>query len=452
MHKFFIVSSFLLFTYLNVIAQSTGIVSGPMLGPVEFRDAKLWLEVSPEVKSVSVQIQKKGDPKIFKTIPYKGELGNDFNPLIFTIGGLDINTTYQYSFLINNKASNAKGELTTKDLWQWRKPAPDFSFLTGSCSYVNQPIYDRPGKPYGADSSIFLTMAKEKSSAFMLWLGDSWYTRDVDYFSEWGLWYRAQHDRAESVLQPFLKAMPHYATWDDHDYGPNDIGKNYILKETTRKVFMNYWMNPSYGENGQGIYSMLSYADMDIFMTDDRWWRSADNMADSVSGKPNPDKRMLGKMQMEWLKNSLLYSQATFKVVLIGSQVLNEVSPFDKLRDFPIEYDEILNFLKENEISGVIFLSGDRHHSEVIKLDRPGNYPLFDVTVSPLTSSTHKFWGQEKNNPQRVFGLDEKNNYGKISVTGKRGERVFKVDFLGVKGDNLGEWSVSEKELKAVRK
>lgn len=452
MHKFFIVSSFLLFTFLNVIAQSDGIVSGPMLGPVEFRDAKLWLEVSPEVKRVSVQIQKKGDPKIFKTIPYKGELGNDFNPLIFTIGGLDINTTYQYSFLINNKASNAKGELTTKDLWQWRKPAPDFSFLTGSCSYVNQPIYDRPGKPYGADSSIFLTMAKEKSSAFMLWLGDSWYTRDVDYFSEWGLWYRAQHDRAESVLQPFLKAMPHYATWDDHDYGPNDIGKNYILKETTRKVFMNYWMNPSYGENGQGIYSMLSYADMDIFMTDDRWWRSADNTADSVNGKPNPDKRMLGKMQMEWLKNSLLYSQATFKVVLIGSQVLNEVSPFDKLRDFPIEYDEILNFLKENEISGVIFLSGDRHHSEVIKLDRPGNYPLFDVTVSPLTSSTHKFGGQEKNNPQRVFGLDEKNNYGKISVTGKRGERVFKVDFIGIKGDHLGDWSVSEKELKAVRK
>ena len=48
--------------------------------------------------------------------------------------------------------------------------APEFSFLAGACSYFNEPIYDRPGKPYGSDSSIFETMAKEKA-AFMLWLG-----------------------------------------------------------------------------------------------------------------------------------------------------------------------------------------------------------------------------------------------------------------------------------------
>ncbi len=452
MRKLFTLTAALIVTFLNVTAQSNGIVSGPMLGPVELRDAKVWLEVAPEVKNVSLVIQKKGDPKIIKTILYKGELGNDFNPVIFTIGGLDINTTYQYSILINNKATSVKGELTTKELWQWRKPAPDFSFLTGSCSYVNQPVYDRPGKPYGTDSSIFETMAKEKYSAFMLWLGDNWYSREVDYYSEWGLWYRAHYDRSRPVLQPLLKAMPHYAIWDDHDFGPNDIGKNYILKETSRKVFMNYWANASYGEKGQGIYSMFSYSDLDFFMTDDRWWRSSDKMADSVNGEANPDKKMFGEMQMEWLKNSLLYSPATFKVIVAGSQVLNQVSPFDKLKNFPAEYAELLNFLNENKINGVIFLTGDRHHSEVIKLERPGNYPLYDVTVSPLSSSTHKFGGPEKNNPHRVFGLDEKNNYGKVSVSGKRGERVFKVNFLGTKGDNIGEWSVSEKELKSPLK
>ena len=130
-------------------------------------------------------------------------------------------------------------------------------------------------------------MAKERS-AFMLWLGDAWYTRDVDYNSEWGLWYRASHDRAHPVLQNFLKAMPQYAIWDDHDYGPNDIGKNYILKEASRKVFMNYFCNTSYGENGQGIYSMISWADVEVFMTDDRWWRSEDRMKDSVDGKTKP--------------------------------------------------------------------------------------------------------------------------------------------------------------------
>jgi alkaline phosphatase D len=429
-----------------IIYGQPKVVSGPMLGPVELRDAKVWVEVSPEVKTVSLQYNKKGDIKS-KTLLYKGELGNEFNPVQFTVGGLDINTSYDYKILINGKPNGKGGTFTTKDLWQWHKPIPDFNFLTGSCAYFNQPIYDRPGKPYGGDSSIFETMAKERS-AFMLWLGDIWYTREVDYYSEWGLWYRASHDRALPVLQDFLKAMPQLATWDDHDYGPNDIGKNYILKEVSRNVFMKYFCNSSYGENGQGVYTMTTWGDADIFITDDRWWRSADNIKDSVEGKPNPEKRMLGKQQMEWLKNSLLYSTATFKIITVGSQVLNPVSPFEKWRDFPAEYDELTNFLREYKINGVVFLTGDRHHSEIIKVERPGTYALYDITVSPLTSGTHIFGGPEQNNPYRVVGIDQKQNYAKLSFNGPRGSRKLLVEFFGVKGEKLGEWAITEKELK----
>ncbi|MDZ4795889.1 MAG: alkaline phosphatase D family protein [Bacteroidota bacterium] len=444
--------SIAIFFSLNVIAQPR-IISGPMLGPVELRDAKVWVEVSPEVKAVSLQFNKKGDTKT-KTLLYKGELGKDFNPLFFTVGGLDFNTTYQYKIWINGKTSLKGGEFTTKDLWQWRKQPPEFSFLTGSCSYFNEPIYDRPGTPYGKDSSIFEPMAKEKS-AFMLWLGDAWYTREVDYYSEWGLWNRASHDRAVPITQNFLKSMPQFAIWDDHDYGPNDIGKSYILKETSRKVFNTYFCNPSSGENGQGTYTMNSWGDADVFMTDDRWWRSADKLKDSIDGpeglpgrKPNPEKRMLGAQQMEWLKNSLLYSTATFKIITLGSQVLNPVSPFDTWWNFPAEYDELMTCLKEYKINGVLFLTGDRHHSEIIKVDRPGTYPLYDITVSPLTSGTHTFAGPEKNNPYRILGIDEKQNYGRFSFSGMRGSRKLTVEFLGLKGEKLGEWNITEKELK----
>jgi len=443
--KKILLSATCLFIAFAVLAQPR-IISGPMLGPVELRDAKIWVEVSPEVKTASLQYNKKGETKS-KTVVYKGVLGNDFNPITFTVGGLDFNTTYQYKLLINGKTTTYGGEFTTKDLWQWRKPVPDFNFLTGSCSYFNEPVFDRPGTPYGKDSSIFDAMAKEKS-AFMLWLGDAWYTRDVDYYSEWGLWYRASRDRSLPVLQPFLKAMPQFGIWDDHDYGPNDIGKNYILKDASRKVFNSYFCNPSAGENGQGIYTMTSWGDVDVFMTDDRWWRSADRTKDSVNGKPNPEKRMLGKQQMEWLKNSLLYSNATFKIIAVGSQVLNPVSPYDKWRDFPAEYDELMHFLKEYNINGVLFLTGDRHHSEIIKVEREGTYPLYDITCSPLTSGTHTFGAAEKNNPYRVLGIDEKQNYTRVSFSGKRNERKMTVEYLGVKGEKLGEWSVSEKELK----
>ena len=443
--KRFIAITALLFISLFTFSQSK-IVSGPMLGPVELRDAKVWVEVSPEVRSVSLQYNRKGETAM-KTVVYKGMLGNDFNPVTFTIGGLEYNTTYQYKIIADGKSTNANGEFTTKDLWQWRKPAPDFSFLTGSCAYFNQPQYDRPGKPYGGDSSIFETMAKEKS-AFMVWLGDEWYTREVDYYSDWGLYYRASHDRAIPVMQPFLKAMPQFAMWDDHDYGPNDIGKQYILKNTSREIWKKYWCNPSYGENGEGTYTMTSWGDVDIFLTDDRWWRSADRMKDSIDGFPNPEKQLLGDMQMEWLKNSLLYSTATFKIIALGSQVLNPVSPYEKLGNFPAEYEELMNFLKEYKINGVVFLTGDRHHSEVIKVDRPGTYSLFDITVSPLTSGTHTFGGPEKVNPYRVLGIDEKQNYARFSFNGKRNERQMMVEFFGVKGDKLGQWSINEKDLK----
>src|SRR4030095_6356631 len=132
----------LFFFFVPIISIESQVVSGPMLGPVEYRDAKIWIEVSQQVKSVSLQYKKKGDTKT-KTVLYKGQLGNDFNPLQITVGGLDVNTTYEYQFIINGKATASKGQFTTKDLWPYRKPVPDFSFLTGSCAYFNEPAYDR---------------------------------------------------------------------------------------------------------------------------------------------------------------------------------------------------------------------------------------------------------------------------------------------------------------------
>lgn len=446
----FLYLSLFIFLSFSIHAQ---LVSGPMLGPVELRTAKIWVEVKPG-SSVVLQYWKQGEMKSFKSIEKKTNMNDWFCPLVFDVVGLEMNTTYEYKLSFNQKqiapAVKADGRFTTKDLWQWRKPAPDFSFLTGSCAYFNQPVYDRPGKPYGGDSSIFESMAKEKA-AFMLWLGDSWYTREADYYDTWGLWYRASHDRAIPILQNFLKSTSHIAIWDDHDYGPNDIGSNYILKDESRKVFMNYFPNPSFGMNGKGIYSLMSYSDVDIFMLDDRWWRSADAMYDTVSGKPNVEKTMLGREQMQWLKNSLLFSRATFKIIAFGSQVLNPVSPSDKFLNFPAEYYELMDFLKQYKINGVVFLSGDKHHSEIIKVNREGTYSLYDVTASPLTSGTHKFGGPEKDNPYRVLGIDEKQNYTKFSFSGERNKRTMVVEFFGIKGEKLGEWIISENDLKTPR-
>lgn len=442
------------------------IIAGPMLGQVEYRDAVIWVHAVTGVKA-QLKYWKKADPQmvpkgagldvkrtaelnknntITAIAQYQPDAGAQGQNIIhFLLTDLEVNTTYEYQVTAGS-TTGPIASFTTKELWQWRKPYPEFSFLTGSCSYMNQPQYDRPGRPYGGDSSIYDTMAKDNAS-FMLWLGDNWYTREVDYFSVRGLWYRAAYDRSRPILQNFLGKMPHYAIWDDHDFGPNDMGREYTLKEDSRKVFSAYWANPSYGENGMGIYTKMSHGDVDIFMLDDRTWRSSDRLQDSVDGRPNPLKRMFGEQQMEWLKNALAGSLATFKVIATGSQVLNPKSPFDCFRKFPVEYNELMQFIRSQKIHGVVFLTGDRHHSEVIKVDGLVGYPMYDITVSPLTSGTHVFGNEEKENPYRVFGLDQKQNYGKISFSGKPKDRKMTVSFIGVKGEKLGEWSVHEKEL-----
>ena len=447
----------LFFVFINlyqfIAAQkNTNIISGPMLGYTEFRTAQVWVQLKENItKAVliyALDSAKLSTPKKI-TVSTNGEFPNTFR---FTAAALEPGITYTYKILLpGNNTAIATGNFTTEEYWRWRKPAPAFSFLTGSCAYLNEDKYDRPGRNrYGQDSSIFETMGKEKA-AFNLWLGDNWYTREADYYSEWGLSYRPSHDRSFPVLQNLLKAMPQYAIWDDHDYGPNNSDKSYLLKDASRNTFMKYWCNPSYGENGQGIYTKITWNDVDIFLLDDRWFRSNDDMMDSINGQPNKEKTMYGPQQMEWLKNALLFSEADkqihFRIIATGSQVLNPMSPYDCFKHYSFEYNDLMNFIDENNISGLIFLTGDRHHSEIIKQDRPGLYPLYDITVSPFTSSVAKTRDAEVNNPARIGAEIDAQNYARFSFTGDNKSRTMKVEFIGVHGENLGQWGIAANEL-----
>jgi alkaline phosphatase D len=436
---------------LHISAQKNNeIISGPMIGHTELRSTTIWIETTtPTGFSVNYSAAAPGIKNSKRvtnpiTIPT-----NDHFILKFVLANLEPGAPYQYDILSKNN-SIAKGKFNTQQLWQWRKPAPDFSFITGSCAYFNQPVYDRPGQPYGGDSSIFETMAKEKAD-FMLWLGDNWYTRETDFFSEWGLNYRPSRDRSLKVLQPFWKAMPHYAIWDDHDYSWDNGDRSYPLKEASRNVFMKFWCNPSLGENGKGVYTKITWNDVDIFLLDDRWFRSNDHMMDTINGQPNPEKKMFGEQQIEWLKNALLGSNEntniSFRIIATGSQVLNSMSPADCFRHFSAEYNELMNFIKNNQINGIIFLTGDRHHSEIIKTDRQGTYPLHDITSSPLTSGVHKTSDNEKNNPHRIIPEIDEQNYTRISFSGEKQDRKMTVEFLGIKGQKLGEWNVVLKNI-----
>jgi alkaline phosphatase D len=422
---------------------------GPMLGDVDFRSATIWVEAAPEAQTLTVTYRAKpnGAPrtKVFLT----ALVGS---PAKLVLEGLEMNTAYGYEVLVRagQRTETRSGSFATRQLWQWRQPPPNFSFLAGSCAYFNEPAADRPGAPYGKDSSIFEVMAREQAS-FMLWLGDNWYTREVDYGTATGLRYRAAATRSQPVLQNFWKAMPHYAIWDDHDYGPDNADLSYPLKQTSRAIFENYWCNPSFGQQNEGIYTKLNWHDVELFLLDDRWFRSNDALPDSVNGQPNPEKLMLGRQQMTWLKNALAGSQSnpniSFRIIALGSQVLNPLSTSDCLQHFPTEYAALMNMLNALKIEGVVFLTGDRHLSEIIAQERPNAYPLYDVTTSPLTAGPNKWRGAEVQNPARVAGVEGIQSFGRFSVSGEGKKRALTVEFVDKTGVVKSSWSVLKTQL-----
>jgi alkaline phosphatase D len=327
---------------------------------------------------------------------------------------------------------------------------PQFSFLTGSCAHIEPSLQDSAnGVMYRGDTSIFYTMANT-GGEFMIWLGDNWYLGNTEAATGEGLNAKARRAQSSPVLQRLLTGKTNYAIWDDHDYGPDNSGADFPLKTESRNIFMRTWKsNPSYGENDEGIYTYFERSDALFILLDDRWWRSPDNMRAKKKGKPNPEKRMLGAYQMDWLQKVLaMHKDARFKIIVNGSQVLNPIAKGDALVHYPVEYNELMSFLDTSGINGVVFLTGDRHHGEIIKLDRPGKYPLYDITSSPLTSDVDPVRGREKKNKYRVPNtLVQVQHFTRFQFKGEGRNRKLLITYRDNRGRILATHDILATEL-----
>ena len=331
-----------------------------------------------------------------------------------------------------------------------------FSFITGSCAYLDRSKEDVNGTMYDGDTSIFYTMSRTKAN-FMLWLGDNWYLSKDETQTAAGLWQKAVSQRNSPSLQRIAQNMNEYAIWDDHDFGDNDSYKNFPLKNMSRNIFINMWkFNPSYGLYNYGIYTSFHYKNVLFVLLDDRWWRDRDKKKSYVGklfpfskGRPNPNKRMLGEQQMHWLKRLLITDSSDFKIIVNGSQMLNPIAKRDCMVHFPIEYNDLLSFIETEQIKGVLFLSGDRHFSEITKVNRTNNYPLYDITSSTLSAQTDHPRGKEVKSPYRVPGsLTLVNNFAAFSFDDNAANRKLTVTFHNNKGWILYRWSVTTNELR----
>jgi len=148
-----------------------------------------------------------------------------------------------------------------------------------------------------------------------------------------------------------------------------------------------------------------------------------------------PEKRtLLGDVQMNWLLNALKNSRAPFKIIAVGGQMLSDVAKYENFAQFPEERDQLLEALNELRIKGVVFLSGDRHCTELSQIELPNGRFVYDLTVSPLTSSSYD--NTEEPNSHRVEGTVFGNrNYALLDFSGPRKERVLKMSVKNSEGE-----------------
>ncbi len=426
----------------NIFAQGVQIKSGPMVGYSTMREVKLWVQTTGEAE-IQINYWEKNKPdQIFKTDIYKAVKKNAYivQPIADKV---EPGRVYTYEVLVNNKKidRNYPLEFQTQVLWQWHTDPPAFKFSTGSGAFINETQYDRLGKPYGGEYEIFENIY-EHHPDFMLWLGDNSYLREADFNSRTGILKRFTHDRAIKELQPLLGSVHNYAIWDDHDFGPDNSDRGFWNKETTLEAFKLFWPNPSFGINGKpGTTAKFSWADADFFLLDDRYYRSPDRRK---YGK----RQILGDEQIEWLIDNLSYSRAPFKFIAIGGQVLNPTPTEEDYSGYPVEKEKLLKAIQQEGITGVIFLTGDVHRTELTKLERHGTYPLYDFTISPITSgpSGNKY----AKNSLRVDGslIIGKRNYAIFEITGPRKDRQLKCTIYDKNGKNLWEYKLKASELK----
>ncbi|MDJ1472032.1 alkaline phosphatase D family protein [Xanthocytophaga flava] len=440
MKKYYILSLFTFF-YLQAFAQSTLLQSGPMVGYSDFLEVALWVQTT-QTAEVKIVYFEKGKPgSRFETDKVRTTSQKAFSTHLIA-NKVQPGKRYEYELYINNKKVDRPYplEFQTQFLWQWRTDAPDFKFATGSCVYINEPEVDRPGKPYGGEYEIFTSIAKQKPD-FMLWLGDNVYLREVDWNSRTGVYHRYTHTRSTPEIQPLLGSTHNYAIWDDHDFGPDNSDRGFANKELTLEAFKDFWANPNYvlGNKG-GITGTFQWNDVQFFLLDNRYFRTPDR-------NRLGDRTMLGQEQFQWLIDALIYSRAAFKVIVIGGQVLNTAELEENYTDYGTEREKLLNAISEAKIPGVVFLDGDRHHTVLSKLDRPGRYPLYDITVSPLTSSSH----EPKNEPNTVAvpnTLVAERNFAIIEFKGPKTDRKMIIHIHDVKGNEKWKQEINANDLK----
>ena len=265
----------------------------------------------------------------------------------------------------------------------------------GSCNEPNT----------GHTSILSALLRSTDSIEGFIWLGDNVYLEPKDWKSYENVMEKYREVFGRTELRQFQNAVPQYAIWDDHDAGANNCDKRFKYLPATMRAFKDFW-RPEYEfqhpDSYYGSYRIKS--DVELFFLDNRTFRTA-----IKARKPT----VLGHDQLQWLETAYRSSDARFKLILLGGQLVTPAAVFENMANYPEEQQRLIElFQKEKGIP--VVLTGDRHHGEISRV--PGTKVVLDVTASPLTAGAHPH--HNEHNPYRThLGTTDSQHFGILKLT-----------------------------------
>ena len=264
------------------------------------------------------------------------------------ITGLNPDTAYRYAYFTadGQRRSRVGRFRTTPQAGSLRK----LVIGATSCLGANEPWPN-------------LSFAAEAQLDVMLMLGDIVYADGAQTLEDYRSFYR--HALGIQGLLDLTASTSMIATWDDHEVG-NNWSRESLAEgqyEAALQAFRES-VPQAQGDKGQ-IWRRLAFGDMvEFFVLDCRSERT--------------DTLYISVEQMEWLKSSLTASTARFKLILNSVPINDYTDMFghayaeDRWQGYPEQRREILDFVVDNAVKGVLWVAGDVHHGMICHPDAPG--------------------------------------------------------------------------------
>ena len=395
-------------------SEQTGLELGCATGDVTPTEATIWLKGSGS-RSLLVQYSPQLTPEYMsETEPISPKAETDFTVKIH-LTELRPQTRYQYRAVVEGK-----------------QPGP-------FCQFRTAPVPDDPasvtfviGGDMLASFQPFTIMDEMRSAKpdFFVFLGDTIYAdkgktalRLADYWAKYA-------QNRDAATQRLLAETCVLAMWDDHEVA-NDFSSSHPRMPIGRTAFLDYWPIRLNSQDPHRLYRSFRWGQaVELFLLDTRQYRDP------------AIPTILGAVQQQWLKDSLVASSATFKFIVTSVPFSDPRK--DKWGEYPQERVDILDFIGKKGIAGVVFLTTDVHYAAVANV--PGLWGLKELIFGPLATTMH--YQINTNEPRFEYFNDQSQNYGKISVKPGYSGFSMEVEWLDKFHNRLHHIELGEDSLK----